>query len=180
MLADRKNLPREERIKIWKPRVGRFMPLFMLDTTNAFVGYSNYEHEMNCAEFYVSLANHTDLDSWQACVPLGSLIVDRVAGINGCRFNLEMDMGNEPIETLCAKIDGYMRSAGSSEKVVFLLKDGRFKAENNMYDILSYANQKKLGEFVSAAYYVQIIKDPLGQNIASPFGVTSFQKLCSS
>jgi Replication-relaxation len=133
---------------------------------------------MCCAELY--LAYHTLCDSWQLGIPINDLIPDRVMVFSGTKFYLEMDMGNMDFERLQAKVERYIKYAGSGEKVVFVLKDGQRKAEAVAKELTTYFQQRRLGNFCTLTRFENILKAPLGDVLYSPKdGRISITQLCS-
>jgi len=89
---------------------------------------SKYEHDTAKGDLYVGL--YYLCEDWGVEVPVGGdLVSDISLTYQGARFYLEVDLGNENLKDLFWKIERYIQFAGSGEKVIFVLKDGKYKAE---------------------------------------------------
>jgi len=140
-----------------------------------------YDHEIYSIELYIAF--HKLCDDWLNNEVLGNgeLVPDRTMVFRGTKVYLEVDMGNMDEARIRSKIDRYRRYAGQGEKVIFVCKDGLYKADSVIHWILSYASSQRLGNFISVAFHETLTKDPLGEVIGSPKdGRISIVQLCST
>jgi hypothetical protein len=79
-------------------------------------------------------------------------------------------MGNIDPEVLYSKVERYRQLAGSGERVVFILSDGKYKAAYIGSNLMSYFNEQRLGNFCSATLLENLVRFPLGDVINSPLG----------
>lgn len=126
-----------------------------------------YNHDiLGCAELYIAF--HTLCDEWSVGTQIGSLIPDRVMIYQGAKFYFEMDMGNMKPDLLFDKVEKYVQFAGTGEKVIFVLKDGAYKVEQTGGRLMEYLRERRLGNFITAGRFENIIKYPLGEILSSP------------
>lgn len=139
-----------------------------------------YGHEVAGGDVYIAFHNLCEYWSAKEVLGGGELEPDRTMVFRGAKFYIEIDMGNMEWARLKSKIDRYRRYAGAGEKVIFVLKDGQYKADEVAKWILGYAAELKLGNFITVAFHEMITKYPLGQVIGSPKdGRISITDLCS-
>jgi hypothetical protein len=139
-----------------------------------------YNHDIGgCAELYIAF--HTLCDEWSVGTQIGSLIPDRVMVYEGTKFYFEMDMGNMKPDLLFDKVDRYVQFAGTGEKVIFVLKDGAYKVDQTGSRLMDYLKERRLGNFITAAKFENLIRFPLGDVLSSPLvGRISIPQLCAS
>jgi Replication-relaxation len=127
---------------------------------------SKYEHDTAVADVYVAL--HSLVDEWDIEVPIGDgLKADIGMVFRGEGFCLEVDLGNEKPEILYQKIERYVLY-GEGRKVIFLLRDGKYKAGVVGTRLMDYCRERLLGNFVTATLLDNFLEFPLGDVLISP------------
>jgi hypothetical protein len=122
---------------------------------------TKYYHELMKGELYSLYGRFCD--DWKAEFPFGNLQVDCTMTYKGIRVHFEVDRGSEPIETLYAKIDNYIRLAPHTDKTIFVLTDGvKRRAIPTGSDLYKYLIERKRGRQFSWTDISMIKKDPFG------------------
>lgn len=166
VLNNRYRLP-EERLEIQPIKLENAHDFVALKGTHKLL-IGKYNHEVAGGDLYIAF--HNLCDSWSVNEVLGNgeLVPDRTMIFQGVRIYFEIDLGNMEEARLRYKIDRYQRYAGPGEKVIFVLKDGQYKAEEVAKWILGYAAKQRLGNFITITFHEMITKYPSGQVIGSP------------
>jgi hypothetical protein len=140
-------------------------------------GILKYWHEDAKAWLYVAL--HSYADEWINEFPLGegALVSDITMTYQGKVFHLEVDLGNMEPQRLFYKIERYTQYAGSGDRVIFVLGDGKYKAGVIGTSIIDYCNGRMvgdrptpIGDFITATLLENFLKFPLGDVLISPKG----------
>jgi hypothetical protein len=180
MIKNNKLRPKEERIDVHEVGLKDSHEWIVLKgTERARMG--KYHHEVAKADLYVAFHNHCD--NWRNEFPLGGGLLqsDITMVFQGTRFHIEVDMGNMEPEDLYSKVERYRQLAGSGERVIFILADGKYKASYIGSSLMNYFNEQRLGNFCSATLLENITRFPLGDVINSPLnGRISISQLCAS
>jgi hypothetical protein len=127
---------------------------------------SKYEHDTAKADLYVAL--HSIASEWWNEYPLGGgqLVSDVSFTYQNRLFHVELDLGNMESERLFNKIERYVSFCGP-EKVIFVLRDGRYKATVTGTQIINYCKEQKLGHFITAATFENFCEFPTGKVLIS-------------
>ena len=135
-------------------------------TEKARIG--KYEHETVKADLYVAL--HSIASEWANEYPLGGgqLVSDVSFLYQGKRLHLEVDLGNMEAERLFSKVERYRQFAGQGEKVIFVLRDGRYKAGPIGTQLMDYCRDQRLGNFISATLLENFLDYPEHRVLITP------------
>jgi hypothetical protein len=167
MIKNNRLRVREEQIEIHQvPLENGHDWVVLKGTGKARIG--KYEHETVKGHLYVGL--QALADDWFNELPLGNgqLVTDVTMVFRGIPVHLEVDLGNMESERLFNKIDRYAQYAGQGEKVIFVLRDGRYKAGVTGTAIIDYCTERRLGNFVTATLFDNFLEFPLGDVLISP------------
>jgi hypothetical protein len=139
------------------------------------------QHEIDCAELFVSFIKTKCIDHWdvgwqndEQVFKKFKVNYDRrveIAGISNVIF-IEVDRGTEDMEKLRRKIEKYIRLSDSTNQgmnVVFTLQDYRWANMQSRADHLIRVLQgfKRGNQFV-ATPYAALLADPLSDCLVSP------------
>ncbi len=166
MIKNNRHRPPDEQLEVHEvPLESGHNWITLKGTNKARIG--KYEHETVKADLYVAL--HSLVDEWVNEYPLGggALVSDASILFRGKRFHLEVDLGNMEPERLYHKIERYRQFSAPGEKVIFVLRDGKYKAGVIGTQIVNYCRQKRLGHFVTGTLLEKFLPDPLGDVLIS-------------
>lgn len=178
MIASNKHRPSDERLEIHEVTLENGHNWVVLKgIEKARIG--KYEHETVKADLYIALQHLCDSWACELSLGNGALISDLTIGFRGGVFHLEVDLGNMEPERLFDKIERYRQFAGSGEKVIFVLRDGKYKVNQTGFRLMQYCSEQRLGNFVTATLLENLIRFPTGNVLHSPKdGRISIVNLC--
>jgi hypothetical protein len=168
MIASNKYRSSDERLEIHPVKLEYAQDWVVLKGTER-LRIGKYEHETAKANLYVALQDYCD--EWMVEFPLGggALVTDVSPVYRGVQTHFEVDLGNMEPQRLYQKVEMYVQHAGQGEKVIFALRDGKYKAGVIGTQLMDYCESRKLGKFITATLLDNFCEFPLGDVLITPW-----------
>jgi Replication-relaxation len=169
MLKNNKHRDESERIEIHHPKRENAHDWVVLKQRKLRLpSISKYDHDTAKADLYVAL--HSLVEDWDIEVPVGGdLVADACFVFRGVRIYIEVDLGNMEPARLFHKIERYIQYARAGEKVIFALRDGRYKAGVIGTELMDYCQERRLGKFVTATLLDNFMEFPQDFVLITPW-----------
>jgi hypothetical protein len=168
MIKNNRHRPVDEQLEIHEVKLENAHRWVVLKgTPKARIG--KYEHETAKADLYVAFGGCSDEWSNEFSLGGGALVTDVSSLFRGTRIHFEVDLGNMEPERLFHKVERYVQCAGPGEKVVFALRDGKYKAGVIGTQLMDYCANRKLGKFITATLLENFCEFPLADVLITPW-----------
>jgi len=167
MLRTNNKRVREEQIEVHEVPLENGHNWIVLKGTGKLL-LGKYYHETAKADLYVALQHLCDSWACELSLDEGVLVPDLTFDYKGTRFHIELDLGNTEARILFGKIERYTQFAGPGEKVIFVFRDGKYKAGVIGTQVRDYCAERRLGNFITGTLFENFVKYPLGDVLISP------------